>query len=163
MAKSRSKKSAQKQLKKPKQVAIVPVILPTVPQPPQKAQFPSISRSITESALVLKQRNRYLWLSLYGACIAFLIFLTGVTAGDYYASKKALQVQEEKRKILSQKRDYWEAIVGKYGGYRDGYMQLAVFSYQLGDIQKAKEYLAKTLTIDPNFAQGRAFERILNK
>ena len=57
---------------------------------------------------------------------------------------------------------YWQGIVSKYKDYRDGYFQLAVLEYQLGNIQKAKLHLDEVLKLDPNFEKGRELGKVLS-
>jgi len=55
----------------------------------------------------------------------------------------------------------WEKIVNQRPGYRDGWLQLAYLNYKIYEDEKAKEYLAKVLEIDPNFAPARELEKII--
>jgi hypothetical protein len=48
-------------------------------------------------------------------------------------------------------RKKWEEMVARYPDYRDGYVQLAINSLQLGDKQVAKKWMEKVMEIDPNY------------
>lgn len=45
----------------------------------------------------------------------------------------------------------WEKITQEKPDYRDGYFQIAVLYYKLGENEKVREYVEKTLLLDPNF------------
>jgi len=55
----------------------------------------------------------------------------------------------------------WEKIIEEKPNYRDGYLQLAILHYKLYENEKAKEYLQKTLDLDPNYEPARELEEIL--
>ncbi len=55
----------------------------------------------------------------------------------------------------------WGEIVAEKPDYRDGYLQLAFLHYKLFENEKAKEYLAKALAIDPNLEVARELEKLL--
>lgn len=55
----------------------------------------------------------------------------------------------------------WEKILEEKPDYRDGYLQLAVLYYKLGENAKAKLNLAKALELDPNYEPAKELERIL--
>lgn len=57
----------------------------------------------------------------------------------------------------------WEKIVTEKPGYRDGWLQLAYLNYKIYEDEKAKDYLAKALDLDPNFAPARELEKIINQ
>ncbi len=66
---------------------------------------------------------------------------------------RALLDEIENIPIQEQKNRYfWEQIVMKYPNYRDGWIQLLYLSYNAGDLNKLKYYLAKINTLDPNFS-----------
>lgn len=74
--------------------------------------------------------------------------------------KKSQAIESQRNEIYSQLQ-YWEKIVEKYKGYRDGYFELAVFNYRLNNTEKAKDYLKKVLKLDPNFEQGKELGKVL--
>ena len=116
---------------------------------PQK--FPNISRFITESkkgvGIVI------LFFLLFSA-----IIVSGVQAYNHFQQRQ--QVLGDRAELLS-KVIYWETVVKTYKGYRDGYFQLAVLHYQLGNKGKANMYLQEALKLDPNFEEGRKLEQML--
>lgn len=62
---------------------------------------------------------------------------------------------------IREERTYWEDVVKRHPGYRDAYFKLAILSFQLGEREKAKEYLQEVFLIDPNFEEGRKLAKEL--
>lgn len=52
---------------------------------------------------------------------------------------------------LEDKVNYWEQLIGNKPNYRDGYLQLAILSYQLNRPLTGKEYWQKAFELDPNY------------
>ncbi|MFH1832813.1 MAG: hypothetical protein ABH816_01415 [Candidatus Levyibacteriota bacterium] len=121
--------------------------------------FPSISRVITETSL---KRAIWLWLIILVITlnIAFLICIGFVGLNIYQNFQKKEKIALERQKIAKE-IIYWKNITDKYSDYRDGYFQLAVLEYKLGDIKASKQYLEKTLELDPNFEEGRRLEKLI--
>ncbi len=110
---------------------------------------------------------------LYGArtekllLVGFLSFLLmfAISFVSYSAYGEYLEIKNktvEKQKIQSD-IVFWEEQIKKYPGFRDGYMQLALLYYQLGNKEEAKRNLEHALAIDPNFEKGRELEVVLNR
>ncbi len=119
----------------------------------KKSYFPSISRFIPAVSTKL----------IIIFIISLLLLAAVVREGMIVQGQfKTMQIAEQKRETLLSDIAYWQSIVAKRTDYRDGYFQLAVLEYQLGDKQKASAYVQKTLTLDPNFTEGRKLERVLN-
>lgn len=114
-----------------------------------KAKLPRIYRFITDHSLFL-----ILLLSVF----LFIFVLAGMDLVDNI--KKSQAIESQRNEIYSQLQ-YWEKIVEKYKGYRDGYFELAVFNYRLNNTEKAKDYLKKVLKLDPNFEQGKELGKVL--
>jgi tetratricopeptide (TPR) repeat protein len=55
----------------------------------------------------------------------------------------------------------WQKVVAAHPDYRDGYFQLAVLEYQLGDKNTSYIYDEDALRLDPNFQSGRELEERL--
>lgn len=114
-------------------------------------KLPTISRLIPDGK----------WLSiLLGICI-FLFAITSILGSQLYTLGQERKVLEQERQQIFVKINHWEKVVGKYSDYRDGYFQLALLYFQLKNTEKAKHYLSKALELDPNFEEGRKFEKIL--
>lgn len=71
------------------------------------------------------------------------------------------QISFQKEKIQSEIR-LWQDIADKFKNYKEAYYELAVLEYQLGDIEKSKYYLDKSLFLDPNFDKARELKKILD-
>lgn len=124
-----------------------------------KFEFPNISLIIPARSLFsLSKGKKLLWVWLI-----FILFLALVLVSfDLYKNYQKNEELLAKREEITQKIKYLENVVLKYKDYRDGYYQLAILEYNLGNFDKAKFYLQKTLELDPNFEKGRELEKLLN-
>ena len=112
-------------------------------------QFPNIIRIITEKYFL-------------GFLVTFILVAMLLAVGmDLYKDIKEQQKVEKERKGITSKIKYWQGIANKYKDYRDAYFQLAVLEYRLKNFDRAKFYLYKSLSLDPNFEKGRTMEKIL--
>jgi len=59
---------------------------------------------------------------------------------------QVLHAATSKREGLLKEQSYWQDVVSRHPGYRDAEFKLAVLSYQLGEKDKAKNYLDDVLT-----------------
>ena len=127
----------------------------------KRPQFPNISRIITESS----QEQQFFYIKIFSVSFVstFLIVAIMLKGVTLFTSIGKLQAAEQQRTTLKEQQRYWENIVKERPDYRDAYFQLAVTSYQLGEEKIAKEYLDKTLTLDPHFEQGKELVRQLEK
>lgn len=98
---------------------------------------------------------------MLSAAIIFLLSMVIIQAVDTIDSIKKKQENENKRTQLAKEVDYWQGIVKKYEGYRDGYLKLALLEYQFKNLDKSKFYLQKALVLDPNSETARKLEKIL--
>lgn len=116
-----------------------------------KIKFPKI---------YLKIPDKIKYIFAGGLCLVLLltVIAAGLSLFSHLQQKKELD--NNKSKILSQIQ-VWQEIVGKYKDYRDGYLTLSILEYKLGNNDKARFYLQKTLSIDPNFEKARELEKIL--
>lgn len=81
---------------------------------------------------------------------------------DLFANiQKQREITFQKEKIQSEIK-LWENVTSKFKDYKEAYYKLAVLNYELGDIDKAKYYLSKSLYIDPNFEKARELKKILD-
>ena len=83
-----------------------------------------------------------------------------VSANLYKNLKEQKALVNEKIKVLREEA-YWENEIKLKPDFRDAYFSLALINYQLNDLNKANEYLAKTLSLDPNFEKGRELGKLL--
>ncbi len=116
----------------------------------QPLRFPNIFRIITEKYFL-------------GFIVSFaLVVILAIVGLDLYKDIKVQQKTEKERKEIISKIKYWQEVIDKYNDYRDAYFQLAILEYRLKNFDKAKSYVNKSLSIDPNFEKGRELEQILN-
>lgn len=70
---------------------------------------------------------------------------------------------DSQRQSLTKELKFWEDAISKHKDYRDAYFQASVLEYKLGNSSKAKMYVEKGLSLDPNSEDGRKIEELLNK
>lgn len=122
-------------------------------------------RFITERFSKLK-KNKLLFqklkfqtsIFLYIATIAIILFLILDLFTNFQKQKK---INFEKEKIQSEIK-LWENIADKFKGYKDAYYHLAVLEFEIGNLDKAKFYISKSLYLDPNFEEGKELKKILD-
>jgi len=94
-----------------------------------------------------------------------LILIAGIVffgVKVYQNSSQAVQINNQRRDLQS-KINFWQSIIDKYDGYKDAYFQKALLEYKLGQIDKAKDDNQKALLLDPNFADAKKLETVLEK
>lgn len=131
-------------------------------------QFPNIYRIITEKlSFSLSWRPKLSKITvLVLASILLLISLVLVagivvfTVKTYQNLSQAVQINNQ-RQDLQGKINFWQSISDKYDGYKDAYFQKALLEYKLGQIDKAKQDNLKALLLDPNFADAKKLEILL--
>lgn len=128
-----------------------------------KLKFPRIYRFITEAPIVKHLKKFQKRLILAGLLTSLLMGGIVYVSFDLYRNLKNKEMLEKEKETILNQIENWQKISKEYKGYRDAYFQLAVLEYRLNNFNKSKEYLEKTLFLDPNFKQGREFEAILNK
>lgn len=92
-------------------------------------------------------------------CVIVAISL--ITFDIYLNFEKQKDLTNEKFKVLREV-SFWENEITVRPNYRDGYMMLALLSFQLKDFNESREKLNKVLILDPNFEKGRELERLLD-
>jgi tetratricopeptide (TPR) repeat protein len=133
-------------------------------------QFPNIYRIITEKLTFrLSWQPKLSKVALLAlASMAILISLVLVIGIAFFAVKtyqdltQVAQINSQ-RQNLQGKANFWQAIIDKYDGYKDAYFQKAVLEYNLGQITKAKDDNQKALLLDPNFADAKKLETVLEE
>ncbi|MEX2007529.1 MAG: hypothetical protein WD992_02035 [Candidatus Levyibacteriota bacterium] len=123
------------------------------------SQFPKIYRFITERIKNTRGDLKIMILGFIFGVLAVLIVICSTYLALGLRNKSEIGSQRE---IVSSQIGYWEKVVEKQKGYRDGYFMLAVLEYQLRDFGKSKEYLDKVLSIDPNFSPAQDFQKVLS-
>lgn len=135
----------------------------------KKNQSPSNSRSITEAFnLSLPKINSIKLLRLYGFAlktfVGLIFILAIIVVGlDFKNNLQTKQKIDSQRKALNSDLKFWEDFISKNQGYRDAYLQASILEYKLGNIFKAKKYVEKGLSLDPNSKDGKKLEKVLSK
>ncbi|OGH05816.1 MAG: hypothetical protein A2W22_00760 [Candidatus Levybacteria bacterium RBG_16_35_11] len=96
--------------------------------------------------------------ALAGLLIIFMITIFGFDLAKNLKTYSALN--SERAKIQSQIKT-WQSITEKFKGYKDGYLQLAVLEYRLGEFEKSKTYLDKALYLDPTYKEALELQKKL--
>lgn len=144
--------------------------MPTVKTPTQtdskKGKSPSNSRNNPEDSMsffstagTFIQKERNVMLASFVVGVFVMVFLYVLI--DIYVQEQILYSQNQKRAELLSDVSLWETIVSEHADYRDGYFQLALLYYQLGDIERSQVNLDQSLRIDPNFTKAQEFESLL--
>lgn len=114
-----------------------------------KNKLPRISRRITDKKV---------WSVVALVVIGVAILIVGADLQKNIQNKQNL---EKERVKVVREIEYWEKTIEKYKNFRDAYFQLAVLNYRLGNFEKAKSFLQKTLELDPNFEEAKDLEKLL--
>lgn len=125
---------------------------------PHKKKSPSIYRNITESFKKFISSPKLVYFTVMSFILIVVIAFLSFSLYKTYQEKEALII---KRQNIIVKILYWKNIIAEHKDYRDGYFQIAVLDYRLGNIEESNMYLQKALALDPNFKEGRKLEKIL--
>lgn len=74
---------------------------------------------------------------------------------------ESLTRQEEEAAELQKKYAFWQAVAIARPDYRDALITLAATTYQLGNKDDARSWLARARTLDPNNQTIQTLERII--
>lgn len=113
--------------------------------------LPKINRFISERMLNIFLRVFFLFLAL---------IITFILIKDIKSKIDRLQILSANRLILQKKLENWQNIAIKYPDFRDAYIKIAYFSYELQDFNTARIALDKARSIDPN---SKIVKNILEK
>lgn len=180
MTKHRLKKSKQKRQKQHKtaQSQKFPKNNRPIPEAPNEAVekvVPPLHIRFTEYCIFLVSYSKNKAKSIHHGVLThklhvliglwFFVLVLGVVA----TTKNVLDRVEERKRIQAERVAverqvaYWQDVVEKYQNYRDGYIQLAALEHQLGNNEKAKEYIKKALDLDPNFEPAQELQQLLQQ
>jgi hypothetical protein len=134
----------------------------------KKPQFPNIYRLITEKLSFRlswqPKLTKVTFLALASISILIsLVLVVGIivfAVKNYQNLNQAIQINEQ-RQVLQGKVNFWQSISDRYNGYKDAYFQKALLEYKLEQIDKAKQDNLKALLLDPNFADAKKLEILL--
>jgi hypothetical protein len=121
------------------------------------AFFPKFSLPKFNSARLIK-----LYREALKVFVVFIFILTSIIVGlDFRNNLQEKQKIDLQREALTRELNFWKDFLAKHQNYRDAYLQASMLEYRLGDISKAKMYVQKGLSLDPNSENGRKIEALL--
>ncbi len=123
------------------------------------SQFPNIYRFFPD--ISLERKFFYLKITLVSFVTGFLAMAVAIKGYEITQAFLLLRKASAQESYIREERTYWEDVVKRHPGYRDAYFKLAILSFQLGEREKAKEYLQEVFLIDPNFEEGRKLAKEL--
>jgi|GEM_PF-5359422 len=62
--------------------------------------------------------------------------------------------------MLQREFRHWQSVISRYPAYRDAYVQLALLSCKMGNMQEAQRYIQRIKIIDPNYTGVSGLSRI---
>ncbi len=111
-----------------------------------------------------------LWLCLILLIAANILFLNSDGARslltrltNVLGAQSLLRSDEQQRAALYEVYRFWQQVVRDHPDYRDGYIQLALVSYQLELTEESRSYVEKIKSLDPNYPGIKEFEGLLSK
>lgn len=120
--------------------------------PERQGKFPSISRSFTEKPLITVGM---------GTILLGLVVLIAIQSVDVYSMLWERDRVDKETEKISQEMAFWEDVVEKYPDYPGGFLKLALLSYQLKEDEKAHQYVARALFLNPNFQEAKELKLLL--
>lgn len=123
----------------------------------KNVKSPSNSRTIPESFLKIYRLSLKVF-------IVFIFILAAIIVGlDWEKNLQEKQSIDSQRERLTRELSFWEDFIFKHKDFRDAYFQASILEYKLGNTSKAKLYVEKGLSLDPNSKDGKKIEDFLNK
>lgn len=123
----------------------------------KKPQFPNIYRRITESHDFLHIFKQMIIVFGFAVIFIFILFILVDLERNYIQNQ---QIQVERQKLIHE-INIWKSFSDKYKDYKEVYFQIAVREFQLGDFRSARQYLQKSLFIDPNYEEALKLQKEL--
>lgn len=133
----------------------------------RRSQSPSNSRSIPEKpSFYFPKFNSLQLLKLYGGSlrifvVSVFIIAVVIVSVDMRGNFIARQKIDLQRAKLIRELKFWEDFLVKSQNYSAAYFQASILEYRLGNTSKAKIYVEKGLSLDPNSADGQKLEKFL--
>jgi tetratricopeptide (TPR) repeat protein len=93
----------------------------------------------------------------FAAIFIFILFILVDLERNYIQNQ---QIQVERQKLIHE-INIWKSFSDKYKDYKEVYFQIAVREFQLGDFRSARQYLQKSLFIDPNYEEALKLQKEL--
>jgi len=132
------------------------------PQVITRLYSPRIPRTIPVAVTFAWPRllNEWTVVGVVSGILLVLIVSLSLQVRDQAGELEKLRAMKSS---ITKEIGYWRKVVKEYADYRDGYFRLALLYYQLGERNRASEYVEKSLALDPNFEAGRMFKEKLAK
>lgn len=129
----------------------------------KKTKSPSNSRIISSS--VDRPDPAKLFKIYRGILKVFIAFIFIIAVIIVFADlQKNLEIKQNidfQRQNLTKELNFWKDFISKHKDYRDAYFQASILEYRLGSVSKAKAYVEKGLSLDPNSKDGKKLEQFL--
>lgn len=125
-----------------------------------KAVLPQNYRGIPAKTQehVRKFKTRYIvsLIILESVCLVILCVALGRIILQY-------KTASEKRLMEMKELSAWEKLITKYPNYAEAYYGAAIHAEAVGDLEKAGEYVNKSLQLNPNFEASKKLREQLGK
>lgn len=116
-------------------------------------QFPKNYRTITErtvSSIVIM------------AVVSLILFITLLATQIFKDYREFERISKERVKLNSNLNS-WSSILDRFPGYSDASFNIALTYFQLNNLSKARQYLSKTFSFDPNYPGAGKLDTELKK
>lgn len=100
------------------------------------------------------------WVNFLSGFIMMAIVLKGYFL---YQGLTGLVKTQNERARIQREISYWQTVLNRYQGYRDGFYRKAVLEYKLGNFKDAQKDLDKALSLDPGFKPGYVLAQKINE
>jgi len=92
--------------------------------------------------------------------VGFIFIVAAIIVGfDFQRNLQLSRKIALQRKTLTNNLAFWENFISQHQNYPDAYFQISGLEYQLGNTSRAKEYVEKGLSLDPNSPSGQKLEK----
>jgi tetratricopeptide (TPR) repeat protein len=120
---------------------------------------PSVLHGIENFGKSLFHEEKILLTAIVSALVCFcLIIFASIDLSQSISVQKNMKKEKDR---VAYELSYWQEIVKLHPDYRDGYFKLALIQYRLGKTKQSRENVEKAMEIDPNFSEGKEFEKML--
>jgi hypothetical protein len=83
-----------------------------------------------------------------------ILFAVYIQLQEYQINNRVLAAQSDRNeelRMLFELKNFWQDKIDHSPTYRDGYVQMAVVYYRLGDAENSKKLIEKVFQLDPNY------------
>lgn len=74
-----------------------------------------------------------------------------------------LKEWEQAPHIAQDQLNHWAGVTREKPDYRDGFIMAAVYAYELGEVEKAKNFLEKALTLEPTATAAQTLLKTITR